>query len=182
MPEPTLKLLELQLHALQQQLDHQHAHQLVRNLLARYMQLCDVPLLAPPADGLAVELGQLFCENARWEGHGRQYKQKFGQLQGRTAIVSMLLDYLPPAPHFAQNAHLLSSEHLVVNGQQAEGQWLMQQISTYADGRSELIIARLQLDFRFDHEQWRISRFRTERLFNSPLPADAAALLSQASS
>lgn len=179
MPEPTLKLLELQLHALQQQLDQQHAHQTVRNLLARYLQLCDVPLLAPPAAGLAVELGQLFSEDARWEGRGRQYQQKFGHLQGPSAIVSMLLEYLPPSAHFARNVHLLSSEHLVVNGQQAEGHWLMQQISTYADGRSELIIARLQLDFRVEHEQWRISHFRTERLFDSPLPAQAAALLSE---
>lgn len=179
MSEPTLKLLE-QLHALQQRLDQQHAHQQVRNLLARYMQWCDVPLLAPPASSLAVELGQLFCEDARWEGLGRQYQQKFGQLQGRAAIVAMLLEYLPPAPHFARNAHLLSSEHLVVDGQQAAGQWLMQQVSTYADGRSELIIARLQLDFRLEHEQWRIHHFRTERLFDSPLPAPAAALISQA--
>lgn len=182
MPEPTLKLLEQQLHTLQLRLDQQHAHQQVRNLLARYMQLCDVPLLAPPAGGLAVELGQLFSEDARWEGHGRQYQEKFGQLQGRAAIVSMLLDYLPPAPHFAQNAHLLSSEHLVVDGQQAAGHWLMQQISTYADGRSELIIARLQLDFCVEDELWRISRFRTERLFNSPLATQAAALLAQARS
>lgn len=179
MSEPTLKLLEQQLHALQRRLDQQHAHQQVRNLLARYLQWCDVPLLAPPADGLAGELGQLFSDDATWEGHGRQYQQQFGHRQGRAAIVAMLLDYLPPAAHFTGNAHLLSSEHLAVDGQQAEGQWLMQQICSYVDGRAEMIIARLQLNFRLEHGQWRITRFRTERLFDSPLPAPAAAFLSQ---
>ncbi|MBM7062795.1 nuclear transport factor 2 family protein [Pseudomonas sp. UL073] len=137
----------------------------VRRVVARYMDLCDVPH-APVA---VAELAALFTEDAIWEGIGAQYVEKFGRQQGRDAVAAFVAAYLPPSPHFAVNLHFLTSEAIQVDGDSARGQWIMQQISTYEDGRSELISARLNLDFRCVDGQWLIAHFRTQRLFNSPL-------------
>ncbi|MGH8359726.1 MAG: nuclear transport factor 2 family protein, partial [Pseudomonas sp.] len=56
-----------------------------------------------------------------------------------------------------------------VDGSAAAGQWIMQQISTYADQRSELFGTRLAIDFRRVDGTWLIAHFRTQRLFNSML-------------
>ena len=55
------------------------------------------------------------------------------------------------------------------DGGTAQGQWIMQQISTYADGRNELFGTRLNIDFRCVDGVWLIAHFRTQRLFNTGL-------------
>ncbi|MEX5688950.1 nuclear transport factor 2 family protein [Pseudomonas silesiensis] len=136
------------------------AESAIRLLLSRYMSLCDVPGPAERTDALA----QLFGDDAVWQGLGSRYAVKFGRLEGREAIVAMLMGYLPPNPHFQFNAHFLSGEQITVDGHQAKGRWLMQQLSRYDSGKSELIVAALNLEFLWQAGAWRISSFTTERL------------------
>ena len=137
----------------------------VRRLMARYMDLCDVPRAATHIS----ELAELFCLDAIWEGIGSQTAQTFGQHRGREAIAAFVAGYLPPSDHFQLNLHYLTSESIVVDGEGAQGQWIMQQISTYADGRHELFGTRLNIDFRCVDGTWQIAHFRTQRLLNLEL-------------
>lgn len=137
----------------------------VRRLMARYMDLCDVPH-APVAMS---ELAELFSEDAVWEGIGTHTAKTFGHHQGREAIATFVISYLPPSPHFALNLHFLTSESIRVDGSTARGQWIMQQLSTYAEGRTELFGTRLDIDFRQIDGRWQISHFRTQRLFQKAL-------------
>ncbi|MFC5699040.1 nuclear transport factor 2 family protein [Pseudomonas sp. GCM10022186] len=141
------------------------AESAIRRLLARYMDLCDVPREMTSAS----ELAELFTENAIWEGVGSHYAQKFGRQQGRAEVAAFVAAYLPPSPHFAVNLHLLTSESIRVAGEEASGQWIMQQISTYGDRRSELISARLNIDFRRVAGSWQMAHFRTCRMFSAAL-------------
>lgn len=141
------------------------AESALRLLVNRYMALCDVP---GPAER-ARALGQLFCEDASWQGIGSRYARKFGRLEGREAIVQMLMGYLPPSPHFQFNAHFLGGEQICINGSTAKGQWLMQQLSRYDAERGEAIVAALNLEFRQVDGTWLISTFTTERLDAWPL-------------
>lgn len=136
------------------------AESAVRHLLSRYMFLCDVP--GPATRDSA--LGQLFCQDAVWQGVGSRYAVKFGRVEGRKAIVAMLMSYLPPAPHFLSNMHFLSGEQITVDGFQAKGRWVMQQLSRYESGQSESIIAALSVEFLWEADAWRISSFSTERV------------------
>jgi hypothetical protein len=139
----------------------------VRRLMARYMDLCDVPR----AVTLVSELAELFCSDAVWEGVGSVTAQTFGQHRGREAIAAFVGGYLPPSEHFRLNLHYLTSESILVDGNSARGQWIMQQVSTYADGRSELFGTRLNIDFLCVDDVWLIAHFRTQRLFNTELGA-----------
>ncbi|MCY1357173.1 SnoaL-like domain protein [compost metagenome] len=151
---------------LQQRLAVLEAESQVRRLMARYMDLCDVPRASQAS---VAELAELFCEDAVWEGLGRETAQTFGRHRGRAAVAGFVAGYLPPAPHFALNLHYLTSEAIRVDGADARGQWIMQQISTGTDGRSELFGTRLDIDFRRVDGTWLISHFRTQRLFHGAL-------------
>ena len=153
--------------ALLQRLATLEGESAVRRLMARYMDLCDVPRAPTHVRDLAA----LFCVDAIWEGIGSQTVQTFGQHQGREAIAAFVGGYLPPSEHFRLNLHYLTSESIVVDGSKAQGQWIMQQISTYDDGRSELFGTRLNIDFRCVDGVWLIAHFRTQRLFNTGLGA-----------
>ncbi|MGE8063628.1 nuclear transport factor 2 family protein [Pseudomonas sp. NPDC089569] len=153
--------------ALLQRLATLEGESAVRRLMARYMDLCDVPRAVTQVS----ELAALFCEDAIWEGVGRQTAQTFGQHRGRDAVAAFVGSYLPPSDHFQLNLHYLTSESILVDGHVAQGQWIMQQISTYADGRSELFGTRLNIDFRCVDGTWLIAHFRTQRLFNQELNA-----------
>ncbi|ELP96405.1 nuclear transport factor 2 family protein [Pseudomonas syringae] len=136
------------------------AESAVRQLLNRYMFLCDVP--GPEARDS--ELGQLFCQDAIWQGIGSRYAVKFGRIEGRKPIVAMLMSYLPPAPHFLSNMHFLAGEQISVDGFQAKGRWVMQQLSRYESGQSQSIVAALSVEFLWEADGWRISSFSTERV------------------
>jgi hypothetical protein len=140
----------------------------VRRLMARYMDLCDVPRAATEVSQLA----ELFTLDATWEGIGSHTAQTFGQHQGREAVAAFVGSYLPPSEHFRLNLHCLTSESIRVEGGMAQGQWIMQQICTYADQRSELFGTRLTIDFRCVDGTWLIAHFRTQRLFNTWLGAN----------
>ncbi|MGF7116972.1 hypothetical protein QF017_006501 [Pseudomonas laurylsulfatiphila] len=151
--------------ALLQRLQTLEGESAVRRLMARYMDLCDVPRALTHVS----ELAELFCIDAIWEGIGSQIAQTFGQHRGRDAVAAFVGGYLPPSEHFRLNLHYLTSESIVVDGDRAQGQWIMQQISTYADGRNELFGTRLNIDFRCVDGTWLIAHFRTQRLFNTEL-------------
>ncbi len=142
-------------------LERLEAADAVRRVATRYFRLCDT--LGPQTS--FDELGALFTRDAVWEGRGR-YRQAFGQHQGRAAIVAMLASYAEPQ-HFALNAHYLSSEDIAVTGAEAaSASWMMLQVSTYRDGRSDLRSAALTLDFTIEDGAWRIARFVTENIFS----------------
>ena len=151
--------------ALLQRLATLEGESAVRRLMARYMDLCDVP--RAPVE--VSELAQLFTIDAVWEGVGSATAQTFGQHRGHDAVAAFVGGYLPPSDHFTLNLHYLTSESIVVDGSTAQGQWIMQQISTYADGRNELFGTRLNIDFRCVDGVWLIAHFRTQRLFNTGL-------------
>jgi hypothetical protein len=141
----------------------------VTETLTRYLQLCDVPVPVPAPDGVGDELGNLFTDDAVWEGAGPKYGEKFGRTEGRPAIVDMVSAYLPPNSHFRQNVHLLLSGTIDLGESTARGSWLMQQLSRYESGAAEVMVARLDVTFRFDAGRALIRRFRTEQLFSAPL-------------
>ncbi|SFV15076.1 nuclear transport factor 2 family protein [Pseudoduganella namucuonensis] len=154
--DTTLRTLAARLHRLE-------AERAVRNTLARYMALCDQPC----DDRDFPRLGDLFTEDAAWEGVGERYARTFGRQVGRAAITAFLGGYLAPSTHFKRNLHFLTSDQVTVagDGERVHGQWIMLQISTYEDGRSEAISARLQVEFSAAPDgRWLIARFRTERL------------------
>jgi hypothetical protein len=143
-------------------LDRLESESAIRRLVMRYFDLCDRLDEHTPMD----ELGALFTENAVWAGSGARYGAAFGGHNGRAAIVAMLGKYTGPPPHFALNAHFLGSERIVVEGDRAQGRWLMVQTSTYAAGNSDLRAASLRLAFERLAEGWQIARFETENLFS----------------
>lgn len=150
---------------LEQRLEILEAKEAIRVCLGRYFDLCDVP--GPLRD--TSELAELFTPGAVWEGIGEAYAGKFGRIEGRDRIATHVAGYLPPSDHFRRNAHLVGSEQLRTDGSSGSGQWLMQQLSEYADGSGDLLCARLRIDFlitRDDVGPTALMRhFRTERLY-----------------
>lgn len=143
------------------------ARESVQRTLARYLDLCDVPR----PDLSWEDMAALFAEDAVWEGVGPAYSGKFGRVEGRPAILAMLAEFLPPEPHFAQNVHLAINGFIDVSGSTATGQWIMQQLSAYCGGGSELVAARLSVGFDIHGGSAMIRHFRTERLFTAQLSA-----------
>ncbi|WP_421107962.1 nuclear transport factor 2 family protein [Streptomyces sp. NEAU-S77] len=138
-------------------------------VLIRYLELCDVP--RPP--DVTGSLEDLFAPDAVWEGVGPLYAATFGRTTGARAIAEMVSAHLPPNPHFQANVHLLHPGTTHTEGDAVRGRWLMQQLSRYASGAAELVVARLEVDFRIEGDTARIRHFRTERVFTSALPASA---------
>lgn len=147
--------------AIIQRLNDLESEAAIRRLVARYFAICDD--LGP--DTPFEELGELFSENALWEGKGR-YAKAFGRYDGRAAIVEMIRSYSLPAPHFAMTAHFFSSENLSASGDTGSGQWMMLQTSDYSDGTSDFRSARLNMKFAREGGVWRIAHFRTENIFS----------------
>ena len=140
------------------------AESAIRQVITRYFALCE--MLAPDCD--LSELGDLFAPDAIWRGKGAKYSTAFGEQNGRDAIVAMIGAHCDP-PHFAMNAHFLSSEAISVSGQSAHGQWMLLQTSTYRDGSSDLRSARISARFVQSNEIWRIALFETENIFARPI-------------
>ena len=133
------------------------------------MDLCDVPREPFHWD----EMAELFTPDAIWEGIGSEYTGKFGRLEGRDSILSMLAQYLPPSLHFTRNVHLLGSAQITTRGTTGAGRWVMQQLSQYESGRTEVIGARLTVDFHISDGRALISHFRTEKGISTDLSKTA---------
>ncbi|MEP2988648.1 MAG: nuclear transport factor 2 family protein [Parasphingorhabdus sp.] len=151
---------DISLSDLSQRLERLESESAIRQLMARYFQICDDLGPDTPLD----DLGELFTIDALWEGKGR-YAKAFGGYQGRDAIVAMIGSYCAPDPHFAMTGHFFSAEDIQVSGATASGAWMMLQCSTYADDKSDLRSACLNIDFRNEDGTWRISRFRSTNIF-----------------
>lgn len=150
-----------ELEALRRDVAALQAERAVRAVTMRYFGLCDELGPETPLD----ELGAIFAINAIWEGRGR-YREAFGRHEGRAAIVAMLASYAQP-PHFTLNGHYLSSETIeVADSVHATGRWMMLQVSSYHDGRSDFRSGALTIDFVFEEGLWRIARFVTEAIFS----------------
>ena len=134
----------------------------IRNVLNRYMEICDVL----DANTDLNELMDLFTDAAIWEGIGKRYAKSFGQLQGKQAIHEMFRAYTRKDAHFVMNAHFVNSEQISVNGHDALGKWMMLQTSSFQDGASHLNAAKLTIDFKQENDTWKISHFRTENIFS----------------
>jgi hypothetical protein len=145
-------------------LDELEAQVAIRAVMADYMRLCDQLDASTPMH----ELGDLFTDDAVWSGRGARYGAVYGSHRGRLAIIAMLDRYRRP-PHFAFNAHFLTSEKIVVAGHGAHGQWMMLQTSTYRNGSSDLRSAKLTVEFAREETRWRIRCFETENLFSRPV-------------
>lgn len=149
--------------AVLRRLDRLEAENAARRVMARYMELCD-----QPDDGYDVTaLGELFTQEAVWEGRGSQYGAAFGRHVGRQAIMAFIESFRRP-PHFALNVHYLTSESISSEEAGPVGRWVMLQLSRYADGKASMLGARLEVRFAFEDGAWRIARFETENLFNAP--------------
>ncbi|MDT7839031.1 nuclear transport factor 2 family protein [Aquabacterium sp. OR-4] len=149
--------------------------QAIRDCVLRYMDLCDHLDAHTPMHAL----GDCFTEDALWAGKGARYGASFGGHQGRDAIVAMLGRYRGSlageqparAPHFAFNAHFLTSEQIRPTGpHSAEAAWLMLQTSSFSAGGAHLNAARLSLQMQRGADgRWRIARFETENLLSRPV-------------
>lgn len=154
-----------QIAKLQAQVSALEAESAIRRVVARYMEICDDLTPDAPLD----ELGSLFSKDAVWVGSGKKYSKAFGGHKGRKAIVSFMETYCKPSPHFEANVHFLTSESLYVRGQKASGSWVMLQTPSFATGESFVLAARLNLEFAFEDDAWRIAKFSTTNLFGRPI-------------
>ncbi|WP_121063820.1 nuclear transport factor 2 family protein [Chachezhania antarctica] len=146
-------------------LDRLEAESAIRACLSDYMDLCD----RLDADTDLTALGALFTRDAVWGGAGDRYKQDFGAHTGRDAITAWLGRFCTHPPHFAMNAHFLSSEAISWTDDRPTGRWLMLQTPTFHDGTSFLMAARLTVTFAFEDHRWRMARFETTNLYARPV-------------
>ena len=116
----------------------------VRNVLNRYMEICDALDARTDINALM----SLFDEQAVWEGVGKRYQASFGRYEGRAAIQAMFESYTQKESHFVMNAHFVNSEQIEVNADHATGRWLMLQTSSFQDGRAHLNAAKLSIQFK----------------------------------
>lgn len=155
-----------------------------RRVLGRYMFLCDVPLPEPAiaANERARAIGELFCEDAVWEGVGGTHGAQFGRHEGREAITSHFERfYSARDPKQVFNTHYLCTEHVRATADGAEGRWVQFQPWVDDSGASLLRSSRLHVLFRQISGEMKIVRYRTENLFVAPLPAGWASQLLAAS-
>lgn len=144
----------------------------VRRIISRYMLLCDTPL---PEGDLAPEqrielIVDLFSEDATWEGVGAYYQNQFGFSSGKAGLIKHFQGFFQPRePEMLLNCHYLTSEHITVDGDTAEGKWVHFQPWIFSDGSSVLRSSRLFNAFKKVNGVWKMSRYRTENVFIAPL-------------
>ena len=86
--------------------------------------------------------------------------------------MAFIESFRHPKSHFTLNVHFLTSEDIAARVDTAEGSWIMLQLSSFADGHSSMLSARITARFAIEDEAWRIAHFRTENLFNAPWRRD----------
>ncbi|MFD2236585.1 nuclear transport factor 2 family protein [Aureimonas populi] len=164
--EATVARLSTELAALRAEAD-------IRRLIARYAYLCDTPLPVPRAQWRErVEMiVDLFTADATWEGVGSFYDNQFGKSRGKDAIRAHFTAFFEPKENeLVLNCHYITSEHIEVRGDEAEGSWVHFQPWIFADGRSLLRSSRLFNAFKRVDGVWKMSRYRTENVFIADLP------------
>ncbi len=155
-----------ELEQLRQRVNALEAAREISACLHEYMQLCDYLDEGFDLDPLMA----LFTEDAIWEGKGKRYAATFGRREGRESVRAMFEKYTQPPAHFALNVHFLTSEKVCVHNEtEAEGSWVLLQTATFADGRSQLSSALLNVQFRQEDGRWKIAHFCTTSRFNRPV-------------
>lgn len=154
-----------------------------RRLLGRYMFLCDAPV---PEPGMSQAqrsdaIGDLFSENAVWEGVGGTHGAQFGRKVGPAEIAAHMAGFFGVRdPAITFNTHYLCTESLTASADSAQGTWVQFQPWVFDDGTSVLRSSRLHVRFRDTEPGWRITHYRTENLFIADLPAGwATSMISQ---
>lgn len=142
-------------------LDRIEQRDAVRALVDEYFERCD--MLGPDSDLAA--LGKLFTEDAIWRGAGHRYAGSFGEHRGRAAIIAFLGRYASPR-FFKSNVHLLTSEHLIVDGHAATGSWQMLQMPSFVDESAWLLVAKIEVQLIYADGRWRIAAFTTRNLIS----------------
>lgn len=163
------------IHALAHRVAVLEAEAEIRRVQARYMFLCDTPCpeFGVRDDAHRIDLiMELYAEDAVWEGVGEYYDNQFGRLEGAEAIRGHFTHFWGGRhdPALVLNAHYLTSEQIVVDGDTATGLWIHMQPWLYADGSGLLRSSRLNNAFRKEGDTWKITRTRTENVFVAPLP------------
>ena len=128
----------------------------IRNLKARYCELCD--------DGYrANELAELFVEDATWDGG-----DSLGIHQGREAI-RRFFHQMPATLSFA--IHHVTNPRIEVaeDASTARGHWLLLQAATDVSGQHAMWLAATYEDdyVRVGHE-WRFKRVALKTRFLAP--------------
>ncbi|MEC7760630.1 MAG: nuclear transport factor 2 family protein [Pseudomonadota bacterium] len=155
----------MDLAAISARLERLEAEACCRRCLSDYMDICDRLDATTDLDAL----GRLFTLDAVWGGDGERYKRDFGAHHGRQAIIDWLGSFCTTPPHFAMNAHFLSSEAFRHTSEGVTGRWLMLQTPTFADGQSFVMAARITVDFKTEDGAWRMHRFSTRNLYARPV-------------
>ena len=150
---------------LQQRLQALEDEKSIRHSMNTYMHLCDQLDV-----GFSLEpLMNLFSDDAIWEGKGSRYAKTFGRYEGRSEINAMFAKYTTAPAHFSLNVHVLGNELIDVNGDTANGSWVLVQPSDFSSGKSQLSCARISAAFTRVKNTWLIQRFQTENLFSRPM-------------
>ncbi len=175
MKDRKIEYLENTVAGLAAQVDRLLAEADIRKVQARYMMLCDTPCpdLSVVDDAQRIEaIVDLYTEDAVWEGVGSFYDNQFGRCVGKDAIRKHFEAFWQQkkAPALVLNVHYLTSEHIRVDGEVADGQWVHCQPWVFSDGSSLLRSSRLNNAFRKVDGMWKLTRTRTENIFSAPLP------------
>ena len=146
----------------------------IRRIQARYMVLCDTPCPEAGVDDDAERINrivELYTEDAIWEGVGSYYDNQFGRSVGREAIRKHFEGFWGQKrdPALVLNVHYLTTEHIVVDGEEATGHWVHIQPWIFGDKSSLLRSSRLYNKFRKVDGTWKIARTRTENVYVAPL-------------
>ncbi len=170
----TLEQITDKLARLEAEMSRLNAEADIRRVQARYMFLCDTPCPEAGVDSDEERIERivsLYTEDAVWEGVGPYYDNQFGRNVGRDAIRRHFQNFWGPErdPTLVLNVHYLTSEHIVVAGDEATGHWLHCQPWIFGDGSSLLRSSRLYNKFRKVDGVWKIARTRTENVIVAPL-------------
>ena len=146
----------------------------IRKVQSRYMMLCDTPCPEPNIvdDDERIEaILDLYTQDAVWEGVGSFYDHQFGKCIGKDAIRQHFQAFWGQKrnPALVLNVHYLTSEHIRVRGDEADGQWVHCQPWVFSDGSSVLRSSRLNNAFRNESGVWKLTRTRTENIFSAPM-------------
>lgn len=165
--------LRLAFAEMRRELDLLKAEAAVRNLLGRYMFLCDMP---SPAVNMSTqervaEIGHLFTADGVWEGVGSTHGARFGRHVGPTEIAAHMEKFYAAVPQQVFNTHYVCTEQVrATTPDSAEGQWVQFQPWINEHRESLLRSSRLHVKFRLTDRGWKIAHYRTENLFIADLP------------
>jgi hypothetical protein len=137
----------------------------IRNLKARYAQLCDAKYhrgtlrIESELDRVGRDIAMLFTEDAIWDGGSR-----FGNSIGRGQIQERF-----SKATFNYAIHFFTLPELVVNDDTASGRWYLLEAATLPDSTAVWIAGTEDDEYRRAGEGWLISRMKVNLDFIAPV-------------